>query len=199
MPGIVFASWNRNKYLEMSSLLAPAGVGLLFGPDLSGAGEVPEVDEDRDTYAGNAVTKALAWSSALGRPALADDSGLEVSSLNWGPGVMSARVAPDDAARVQWLLGKMEGISERRARFVAALALFFPERGIWLLAEGFCYGSISVEPSGGHGFGYDPLFVPNGYNETLAVLGPTVKSRISHRSVAARALCRMLTGGCVVE
>ena len=199
MPGIVFASWNRNKHLEMSSLLAPAGVDLLFGPDLAGAGEVPEVDEDRDTYAGNAVIKALAWSLALGRPALADDSGLEVSSLNWGPGVMSARVAPDDAARIQWLLGKMEGISERRARFVAALALFFPERGIWLLAGGSCYGSIAVKPSGIYGFGYDPLFVPQGYNETLAVLGPTVKSRISHRSVAARALSRMLTGGCVVE
>jgi len=183
----------------MRSLLAPMGVELLFGLDLSGPGDVPVVEEDRGTYAGNAAVKALAWAMALGRSALADDSGLEVRALGWGPGVMSARVAPDDRARVEWLLEKMKGVPEREARFVAALALYEVERGRWLLAEGFCYGRIALAPSGRCGFGYDPLFIPRGYDETLAALGPEVKSRLSHRSVAAGALGRMLTGCCVVK
>jgi len=199
LPGIVFASGNRHKYLEMRSLLAPMGVELLFGLDLSGPGDVPVVEEDRGTYAGNAAVKALAWAMALGRSALADDSGLEVRALGWEPGVMSARVAPDDGARIEWLLERMRGVADREARFVAALALYEAGRGRWLLAEGFCYGRIAPAPMGRSGFGYDPLFIPRGYDETLAVLGPEVKSRLSHRSVAARALGRMLTGCCVVK
>ena len=199
LPGIVFASGNRHKYLEMRSLLASAGVGLVFGMDLAGLEGIPAVDENRDTYAGNAVLKAMAWAKALGRSVLADDSGIEVRTLGWGPGVKSARVAPDDGARVQWLLEKMKGISDREARFVAVLAFFDVERGRWYLAEGFCHGRIALEPSGRSGFGYDPIFVPRGFDETLATLGPDVKSRVSHRSVAAGALCRMLSGGCVVE
>jgi len=199
LPGIVFASGNRDKYLEMRSLLAPMGVELLFGPDLAGSAGLPAVEEDRDTYAGNAIVKALAWAMALGRSALADDSGLEVRALGWGPGVMSARVAPDDRARVEWLLERMRGAVEREARFVAALALYEIDRGRWFLAEGFCYGRIAPAPSGRCGFGYDPLFIPRGYDATLAVLGPEVKSRLSHRSVAAGALGRMLPGCCVVK
>lgn len=199
MPGIVFASGNRHKYLEMRSLLAPAGVELVFGMELAGPDGIPAVDENRDTYAGNAVLKGMAWARALGRSVLADDSGIEVEALGWGPGVKSARVAPDDGARVRWLLEKMKDVSDRKARFVAALALFDVERGGWYLAEGFCHGRIALEPSGGSGFGYDPIFIPRGFDKTLATLGPDVKSRISHRSVAARGLCRMLSGGCVVE
>lgn len=196
---IVFASSNRHKFEEIRAMLAPAEVDLLFGPDILSYGRVPDVIEDSLSYAGNSMKKALAWSSSLGMPVLADDSGLEVRSLGWAPGIMSARVAPDDRGRIDWLLERLEGVADRCARFVAALAFFDADRGEWLLAEGICPGSISGEPSGGSGFGYDPVFVPEGYGKTLAVLGPDVKSKISHRAIAAEALSRMLEKGCMVE
>ena len=192
MPGIVFASGNRHKYLEMRSLLASAGVGLVFGMDLAGPEGIPAVDENRDTYAGNAVLKAMAWAKALGRSVLADDSGIEVRTLGWGPGVKSARVAPDDGARVQWLLEKMKGISDREARFVAVLAFFDVERGRWYLAEGFCHGRIALEPSGRSGFGYDPIFILPPYQKTFAELGENIKNRFSHRAIAFRKLAEFL-------
>lgn len=196
---IVFASSNRDKYGEMNVMLASSGVDLLFGPDLLPPGQVLDVVEDAPSYAGNAMKKALAWSEHLGMPALADDSGLEVRSLEGGPGVMSARVAHDDRNRIGWLLKNLEGISDRSARFVAVLALRDPCHGRWFLTEGFCFGAISREPSGGSGFGYDPVFVPEGYEKTLAELGPDVKSRISHRAIAAEVLSRMLGEKCMIE
>jgi XTP/dITP diphosphohydrolase len=197
--GIVFASGNRNKFAELSKALSPSGVDLLFGPDILPEGLDIDVDEDASSYAGNSMKKALAWAKTLGMPALADDSGLEVRSLDWGPGVLSARVAPDDRGRIAWLLGKMEGVTDRSARFAAALALCDAAGGIWLLAEGFCQGSIASGASGGGGFGYDPLFIPAGHSETFASLGPEVKSRISHRALAAEGLSRMLENSCMVE
>ena len=196
---IVFASRNRHKYREMLSLLEPAGVNLIFGPDLLDPKKKVDVTENSHSYAGNAMKKALEWAGVLGMTTLADDSGLEVRSLDWGPGVISARVAPDDRSRVGWLLRVMEGITDRKARFVAVLAMVDLQKGNYLLAEGTCYGKISLEPSGNSGFGYDPVFVPDGYSRTLASLGSRVKSEISHRSIAAAALCRMLGSGCVVE
>jgi len=125
-------------------------------------------------------------------PALADDSWLEVRALGWRPGVMSARMACDDQGRIGWLLKSLEGISDRSARFVAVLALCDGSGGRWFLSEGFCSGTIAYLPSGDSGFGYDPVFVPDGYNRTIAELGPEVKSRLSHRAIAAEALSRML-------
>ncbi|MDO9508283.1 MAG: non-canonical purine NTP pyrophosphatase [Thermovirgaceae bacterium] len=180
-------------------MLLPGGVNLLFGPDILPPGHLMDVAEDSPSYAGNAMKKAFFWALRLGMAALADDSGLEVRSLGWAPGVMSARVAPDDRSRIDWLLERLEGFADRRARFVAALALFDAGRGTWLLAEGFCPGVISSGPSGDHGFGYDPVFVPEGYEKPLAILGPDVKSRVSHRAIAAGALSRMLEKGCMVE
>lgn len=197
--GIVFASGNRNKFTELSRALASTGLDLLFGPDIISEGLQIDVDEDAPSYAGNSMKKALAWAKALGLPALADDSGLEVRSLGWGPGVLSARVAPDDRGRIAWLLEKMEGMTDRSARFAAALALCDAGGGVWVLAEGFCHGSIAEDVSGGSGFGYDPLFIPTGYRESFASLGPEVKSRISHRALAAEGLSRMLENRCMVE
>ncbi len=199
MHRIIFASWNRHKYREMYSMLEPAGVSLIFGPDLLDPGKRIDVLEDSCSYAGNAIKKAIEWAGVSGMVTLADDSGLEVRSLDWGPGVMSARVAPDDRSRVGWLLREMDGMTDRRARFVAVLALVDLRKGNYLLAEGTCSGNISLEPSGNSGFGYDPVFIPDGYSDSLASLGPAVKSEISHRSIAAAALCHMLVSGCVVE
>ncbi|HRV71598.1 MAG TPA: RdgB/HAM1 family non-canonical purine NTP pyrophosphatase [Thermovirgaceae bacterium] len=197
MREIVFASSNRDKLRELESLLGSSGILLLFGPDLYGA-EI-KVEENCSSYAGNAMQKAAVWARVMGIPALADDSGLEVRSLDWGPGVRSARVASDDVGRVSWLLRRMSGKSDRSARFVAALALVDPSAGEWILAEGICNGEISSEPSGNEGFGYDPVFIPDGYSKTIAELGPEVKSGISHRAIAARAISCMLENRSMVE
>ena len=189
---VVFASGNRNKFEEMRVMVTPSGVDLLFGPDVLSPERSPDVVEDALSYAGNSIKKALAWSGILKMPALADDSGLEVRSLGWGPGVMSARVAGDDRSRIGWLLNGLEGISDRSARFVAVLALCDTSGGRWFLSEGFCHGTITHQPSGSSGFGYDPVFVPEGHRSTFAELGPGVKSQISHRAIAAEALSRML-------
>lgn len=196
--GIVFASSSRNKYEEIRAMLDSSGVDLFFGPDILPPGQTLDVIEDAPSYAGNAIKKALAWSGNLGIPALADDSGLEVRSLEWGPGAISARVAADDQGRIGWLLKRLEGISDRSGRFVAVLALCYAGGRIFM-AEGFCPGSISHVPSGKSGFGYDPVFVPDGYKKTFAELGPDVKSRISHRAVAAEALSHMLGEKCMIE
>jgi XTP/dITP diphosphohydrolase len=187
---ILLASGNRNKYIEMSEFLEPGCISLLFGPDVLGF-EL-EIEEDGDTYAGNALKKARIWAEKTGIPSLADDSGLEVKALGWAPGIGSARVAADDAGRIRWLLGRMGNTSDRTARFVACLALFYPQDGKCLLTQGYCWGRIANEPVGDEGFGYDPVFIPRGYEETFASLGRRAKSRISHRSIAAISLRRML-------
>lgn len=187
---IILASGNRNKFFELSEFFRPAGVQVLFGPDV--LGQDPEIIEDGTTYAQNALKKARFWAGKTGMPALSDDSGLEVRALSWGPGISSARVAKDDPSRILWLLEKMEGIQDRAARFVACLALVFPENRQCWLTEGYCWGRIARQPSGSEGFGYDPLFVPDGYDEPFAVLGQRVKSRISHRAVATFSMRRML-------
>ncbi|HDQ93065.1 MAG TPA: non-canonical purine NTP pyrophosphatase [Synergistetes bacterium] len=199
MPEIVFASSNRDKFRELESMLCPSGVVLLFGPDLPETGGAKEVEENYPSYAGNAMHKAHVWARVLGLPALADDSGLEVRNLDWEPGVRSARVAPDDSGRVSWLLRRMKGKSDRFARFVAALALVVPSKGEWTLTEGIWGGEISQEALGSGGFGYDPVFIPRGYSKTIAELGPEVKSRISHRAIAARALSCMLENRSMIK
>lgn len=187
---ILLASGNRNKFLELSDFFQPVGVRVLFGPDL--IGNDLEIVEDGTTYAHNALKKARFWAEKTGMPALSDDSGLEVRALAWGPGTESARVAEDDSSRIRWLMEKMKNVSDRTARFVACLALVFPAARQCWLTQGYCWGRIAGRPSGNGGFGYDPLFVPEGYNEPFAVLGQPVKSKISHRAVATFSLRRML-------
>jgi XTP/dITP diphosphohydrolase len=171
---------NAGKAAEYARLLPGLAVEPLW----------EEVVEDADTFAGNALRKARAAHRL--RPdaiALGDDSGLEVDALGGAPGVRSARLAPgDDAARVARLLELLEGEEDRRAAFVCVLAAVLPD-GAELVAEGRLAGEIARRPAGEAGFGYDPVFVPEGETSTLGVLGAAVKDRLSHR---ARAAARLL-------
>ncbi len=186
---ILLASGNRHKYHEMRKMGAPFGVELLFGGDFCDLA----VEETGSTYEENALLKARAWSSATGYPVFADDSGLEVETLGGEPGLYSSRKGKDDAERLAWLLRALEGVENRRARFVAFLVYVDMPEGREFGASGYCEGSIAEVPRGISGFGYDPLFIPSGYDDTLGVLGEEVKSAISHRVRAFRALLSILT------
>ena len=172
---------------------------LLFASDLPSAAltKIPDVEETGSTYAMNALLKARAWAAASGLPSLADDSGVEVEALGWKPGVRSARVSDgkrllsSDVERNQWLLTCMENKVNRRARYVAAVALSVPEK--WtLVCEGVCDGRLATHETGPHGFGYDPLFIPDDYEVSFGELPPSVKNRISHRAKALTALFDIL-------
>ncbi len=156
----------------------------------------PKVREDGATFADNARIKALAWMRASGLPALADDSGLEVPALGGLPGVRSARFAgehADDAANNAKLLGMMQGVEDRRARFVCVVCLAFPD-GALLWGEGAVEGEILHAPRGARGFGYDPLFFSHELGKTFAEAAPEEKARVSHRARALAALGRALAG-----
>lgn len=187
---IVFASRNAGKAVEMGALLP--GVELLGGLD------GPFVEETGATYGANALLKARAWARATGLPALADDSGLEVNALGGAPGLYSARVGVSDQERGAWLLDRLDGVADRRASFVAALAVVWPQGGTAVLVQGRCFGSIALQPSGTMGFGYDPLFVPEGLDKTFAECAPEEKNARSHRAVACRMLLSMLNSKCVL-
>jgi len=150
----------------------------------------PEVAETGATLEENARLKALSISRATGLPTLAEDTGLEVVALGGAPGVRSARFAgegKDYRANNEKLLRLLEGVEDRRARFRAVVALALPDGRLWL-TEGVLEGEIARAPRGEGGFGYDPLFIPNGETRTLAEMTPEEKDRISHRR---RALERM--------
>jgi XTP/dITP diphosphohydrolase len=151
------------------------------------------VEETGSTYAMNAFLKAQAWALASGFPSLADDSGIEVEALSWAPGVRSARIVEgSDADRNRWLLSQMEQVDGdgRRARFVAAVALSVPE---WtVVCEGVCDGRLAKRETGAHGFGYDPLFIPDGCDVSFGELSSDVKNKISHRARAVQALVEIL-------
>ena len=191
---ILFASGNRGKYVEVVELFAPLRIDIVYGPDVV----VLDVDETGSSYASNARLKAKAYADASGMPALADDSGMEVRALGWEPGIFSARVAPTDGERIEKILGRMRGVADRFALYVAAFALYFPS-GCCFVTEGACSGTLREAPAGVRGFGYDPIFSPSGYDCTFGELPDEVKRKISHRAVAGYRLMDILSGNCVVE
>jgi XTP/dITP diphosphohydrolase len=151
---------------------------------------IPSPAETGKTYEGNALLKARYYQNRTGILTLADDSGLEVEELQNQPGVLTARFGgPDltDAQRVSYLLEKLQNATNRRARFVSVIAVVGP--GYQATVRGECLGSIARAPLGEKGFGYDPVFIPDHYEETFAQLSSSVKANISHRGraiVAAR-------------
>jgi len=152
----------------------------------------PDIEETGETYRENALLKAMEVARVLGVPAVADDSGIEVDALGGGPGPRSARFAGEratDAENLSLLLTRVADVpeAERTARYRCAAACAWPE-GQAIDVEETCEGLITLEPQGSGGFGYDPVFVPSGYRQTMAELPPSEKNLISHRGKALRAL-----------
>ena len=180
---IALAGRNPHKLNEIRRILNYANVEWL---DPDALADMPEVVEDGLTFASNAVKKAMTTAFYSKCWALADDSGLEVTALQGAPGVMSARYAGvphDDAANNSKLLRDLAGVSDRSARFCCVVALADP-KGRAQVVEGFCAGRIIEVQRGAQGFGYDPLFVPDGYEQTFAEMDAALKNRISHRARA---------------
>lgn len=186
---LIIATGNQNKYREFTEIIRGVA-GESFADEIIFAPEISRmiVDETGKTYAENAMLKARAWAEYSGLPCLADDSGLEVDALDGAPGLYSARVIQGgDSDKVSWLLGQLEGVAKRSARFAAALCLCVPGE-YTLITEGECRGNITESARGYDGFGYDPVFLPDGYNQTFAELSGHVKNNISHRADAFRKL-----------
>ena len=187
---IVLASGNKNKYREMKEELQPLGIELLFGGDFKNPLEIEETGE---TYRENALLKARCWVKLTGLPAMSDDSGLEVEALDGAPGVHSARIIPgSDEDRTSWLLHRLQDKENRNAGFVSCIAVVFPEKEEPLICERYCGGTIALKAAGTSGFGYDPIFIPTGYDKTFAELGDEVKKKISHRALALKGIAEML-------
>ena len=192
---VLVATMNAGKVREYERLLADVP-----GLELATMAALPEkveVVEDRDTFAGNALKKATEIAALAGLPCLADDSGLEVDALGGRPGVFSARYAGQgatDAQNNEKLLDELGNTEQqaRTARFQCAIALVDADGRELAIVEGACAGRIGIAPKGSHGFGYAPLFVPDGYQQTMAELGPETKTEIRHRARAAAKLVPLL-------
>ena len=183
---IVAATDNKHKIEEIESITKKFGMNVITKAE-AGVGDL-EVEETGTTFEENSLIKAEAIMKATGMPAIADDSGLEADALNGAPGVYSARFSGEgatDESNNAKLLKLMENIpdDERSARFVSVVTLCFPD-GTVVAARGECPGTLRRSPRGDGGFGYDPLFVPVGYDKTYAEISAEEKNIISHRAKA---------------
>jgi XTP/dITP diphosphohydrolase len=199
---LLLASTNAGKIRELTELLAGVPVRL------RSLTEFPHLDiaeETGETFDDNAAIKAEFYGRLTNLSTLADDSGLEVAALGGAPGVHSARYAgagATDEQRTARLLEELKraeelkrgGVFDRSARFVCVVALYETETEEFRFFRGVCEGRIAGQPRGSHGFGYDPVFIPDGYDESFAELPPDVKRRISHRARALSGAKRYLLG-----
>jgi len=192
---IVLATKNRHKLEELHRILEAAGLDIeLLGADAFP--DLPDIAETESSFAGNALLKAREISRVTDLPAIADDSGLCVNALNGMPGIFSARWSGkhgDDTANLQLLLGQLTDVPDRRrgAAFHCAAAISLPD-GTERVVEGTIEGVIIREPRGSGGFGYDPIFVPVGKQQTLAEIPAAEKDAISHRGRALEALAPVI-------
>jgi len=191
---LVLGTKNGGKIRELRRLFDGSSVEL---KSLQDFGEIEDVDETGSTFRANAELKARGFALQTGQLSLADDSGLEVEALGNAPGVYSARFAGRHSGydeKIGKLLTMLDetGDATRRARFVCVMALSDHEGRIVHVAEGICTGSIADGPRGSGGFGYDPIFVPDGYEFTFGELGDDIKQQISHRARAAKLIIRYL-------
>lgn len=187
---LLIATRNAGKILELQSLLT--SLPQLRLRSLAEFPEIPDVDETGATFVENATLKARGYARQTHLWSLADDSGLEVDALGGAPGVYSARYAGEDASdadRIERLLDALSqsGDANRRARFVCVIAISDPQGEIANLSTGICEGTIAHAPRGTNGFGYDPVFVPIGYEQTFGELSIEIKEKISHRARALKA------------
>lgn len=196
---LVLATHNIGKVRELTKMLGElaareAHLQEIKVVSLKAFPDAPEVVEDGKTYAENASKKASVIAALTGHLTLADDAGLEVDALNGAPGLASKRWVGEnvsDEVRVAKLLTKLGGRSDRTARFVAAIAVVHPNAAPQVVV-GICEGRIAYVPAGENGFGYDPVFVPDGYQQTFAELGEEVKNQISHRAKALQLARKLL-------
>ena len=192
MKTIVFATNNTHKLEELRAIVS-GEINIVSLQDIGCQEDIPETAE---TLAGNALLKAEYVHERFGYDCFADDTGLEVEALNGEPGVRSARYAGDvhdSNANIEKLLHALEGQQDRKARFRTVIALIINDQTEFF--EGVITGRIIEERRGDTGFGYDPVFMPDGYNGTFAELGAEIKNTISHRALAARKLAERLING----
>ena len=191
---VVLATRNAHKVAELNRILADAGfAGELVG--LEAFPDAPDVPETGSTFADNALLKARAIAAHTGLPAVSDDSGLTVNALNGMPGILSARWAGkhgDDHANLELILGQLADIDSRGAACVCVAALALPDGTREWTTTGVLSGSLTRDPRGMNGFGYDPIFVPDGMETTTAELPPQDKDAISHRGRAFRAIAKVI-------
>lgn len=185
MHTLVFATNNPHKAREVEQILG----GNFSVKTLRDIGCFEEIEETEPTLEGNALLKARYVKEKYGYDCFSEDTGLEVDALNGEPGVNTARYAGEEKnpdANIALLLNNLEGKENRRARFRTVIALIFGEKET--LLEGVCEGRIASQKSGGGGWGYDPVFIPEGYERTFAELGEDLKNQISHRARATALL-----------
>ena len=202
-PSLLLGTRNAGKVREIETILEHIPWRMRSLRDFA---NVDVAAEDYETYAENAIAKAQFYARETGLCALADDSGLEVEALDGAPGVYSARYAglgASDADRRKLLLSELRQVGElhsaapanRKARFVCVVAIARPEGTMLNVSEGVCNGTITFEPRGEGGFGYDPLFVPDGFDQTFAELPDSIKNQISHRARALLKTKKFLNSG----
>lgn len=190
---IIFASHNAGKIAEIKQMLAPLGISVKSAQDM----DLPDVEETGTTFAENSLIKSQTIAKAIGIPCIADDSGLCVDALDGAPGVYSARYAPnrDFDKGMDKLLAEMAASpnKSRKAHFACVVSLAYPD-GAYKLFEGRVEGSIATSKMAGvEGFGYDPLFIPDGYDVSFAQMGKAEKNKISHRGRAMQKFKEYLT------
>ena len=186
---LVFATNNAHKLEEIAAILGEK-IKLLSLKDIECTADIPET---ANTLEGNATQKAEYIYQQYGLDCFADDTGLEVEALDGAPGVFSARYAGEghnSEDNMQKLLQNLQGVTNRKAQFRTVICLIWD--GKKYLFEGICKGEIIEEKRGNAGFGYDPIFVPEGYDQTFAELGNNIKNSISHRAKAVELLCNFL-------
>jgi XTP/dITP diphosphohydrolase len=193
---IVIASRNAGKVKEIKQLLEGMNLQILSATDFP---QVPQFKETGNSYRENALIKAKAVYDYVKLPVIADDSGIEVNALNLAPGVYSAIYAGEDADDIKNRNKLIDEInksadSDRSAKFVCVLVYFDGKTAVFF--EGECIGKVITEERGNAGFGYDPLFIPEGYDKTFAELEQSVKNRISHRAKAVSGLIDYLKKHC---
>jgi XTP/dITP diphosphohydrolase len=192
MRQLVLATNNRHKIQEIKTLLGGFAIEILTTQDIP---ELPPLVEDGATFAENALKKARVVHEYTKLPSLADDSGLEVFYLNLRPGVRSARYAGDRATDDQnnrKLLFEMRGVAPRRRHAQFRSIIAFVKDDFEATSEGVCTGTLGESPRGTNGFGYDPIFIPDGYTKTYAELTAEEKNAISHRSKSLKKMAAIL-------
>lgn len=193
---LLIATSNQGKIAELQLLLASLPLRLR---SLAEFPDIKDVEETGTTFSDNAALKATAYAEQTGLWALADDSGLEVDALGGAPGVFSARYGGaglTDGERTERLLEELSQSAqqERRARFISVIAIADPQGQIINISTGKCEGQIAHAPRGTQGFGYDPVFIPDGFEQTFGELSPEIKQNISHRALAFQAARSFLMG-----